>query len=187
MLIYLLRHGETDWNAEKRYQGLTDIPLSERGRAALGRADFAPERVYVSPLRRAAETAAVLFPGAEQIAVPGLREMDFGSFEGRNADEMADDPAYRAWVEGGCSGRCPGGEDWAEFSARTCAAFSRLMEAASDPLVVVAHGGTQMAVLERYGRPARPRYGWLSPNGGGFLLECGDWSKRRELSLLKEV
>jgi len=187
MLIYLLRHGETAWNTERRYQGLTDIPLSEKGRAALGQADFAPERVYVSPLRRAAETAAVLFPGAEQIAVPGLREMDFGAFEGRTADEMADDPAYRAWVEGGCSGRCPGGEDWAEFSERTCAAFSRLMEDAPDPLVIVAHGGTQMAVLERYGRPARPRYRWLGRNGGGFLLKAGDRREERALSLVREV
>jgi len=187
MLIYLLRHGETAWNAERRYQGLTDIPLSERGLAALGRADFAPERVYVSPLRRAAETAAVLFPGAEQVSVPGLREMDFGAFEGRNAGEMAEDPAYRTWVEGGCSGRCPGGEGWAEFSARTCAAFEELMEDAPDPLVIVAHGGTQMAVLERYARPARPRYGWLCRNGGGFLLEAGSWREERALTLVREV
>jgi len=186
VLIYLLRHGETAWNAERRYQGLADISLSERGRAVLGRADFASERVYVSPLRRASETASILFPGAEQVVVPDLRELDFGAFEGRTAGEMAEDPAYRVWVEGGCSGRCPGGEDWAEFSARTRAAFEKLMEEDPDPLVVVAHGGTQMAILERYGRPVRPRYGWLSPNGGGFLLECEDW-REQTLSLVREV
>jgi len=187
MLIYLLRHGETVWNAERRYQGQTDLPLSQRGRDLLGRADFAPERVYISPLRRTAETASILFPEAGQIVVPDLRELDFGIFEGRTAGEMECDAAYRDWVKGGCSGRCPGGEDWAEFSARTCAAFEGLMEDAPDPLVIVAHGGTQMAVLERYGRPARTRYQWLCKNGGGFLLETGNWREGQALSLVREV
>jgi len=187
MLIYLLRHGETAWNAQRRYQGLSDIPLSKRGRALLGQADFSPERVWVSPLRRTAETAAVLFPFAEQTVIPDFRELDFGTFEGRSADEMASDLAYRTWVEGGCSGRCPGGEDWEEFSSRTCAAFSDLLASAPDPLVIVAHGGTQMAVLERYGQPARPRWEWLSINGGGFLLKAEDWGQRQVLSLVKGV
>ncbi|MCI9391519.1 MAG: histidine phosphatase family protein [Oscillospiraceae bacterium] len=187
MLIYLLRHGATLWNPERRYQGLTDLPLSQRGRSVLRPAEFSPKRVYVSPLCRAVQTAAILFPGAEQIPVPGLCEMDFGAFEGRTANEMEQDPDYLAWVEGGCTGRCPGGEGWAEFSERTSAAFDQLMENAPDPLVIVAHGGTQMAVLERYGRPSRPRWSWLCRNGGGFLLECGDWQKKRELTLLREV
>ena len=187
MLIYLLRHGETLWNAERRYQGLTDLPLSERGRSALRPAELSPKRVYVSPLCRAVQTAAILFPDVEQIAVPGFREMDFGTFEGRTAGEMEHDLAYRAWVEGGCTGRCPGGEDWAGFAKRTLTAFDGLMEDAQDPLVIVAHGGTQMAVLERYGRPSRPRWNWLCKNGGGFLLECDGWRKKQELTFLKEV
>ena len=187
MLIYLFRHGETVWNAEKRYQGRTDIPLSDRGRALLKRADFSPEQVCVSPLRRAVQTAEILFPEAEQVVVPDLRELDFGAFEGRSAEEMEDDPAYRAWTAGGCTGRCPGGEDWAEFSRRTRAAFARLMEYASGPLVLVAHGGTQMALLERYGRPSRPRYGWLCATGRGLLLEAGDWKRERVLTLVREV
>lgn len=187
MLIYLIRHGATRYNEEHRYQGITDVPLSPAGRTALKRADFCPETVYVSPLSRARETAAILFPGAKQIVIPDFREMDFGIFEGRTAAEMERDPACRAWVEGGCTGRCPGGEGWAEFSERTSAAFDQLMENAPDPLVIVAHGGTQMAVLERYGRPSRPRWSWLCRNGGGFLLECGDWQKKRELTLLREV
>ena len=83
MLIYLLRHGATSYNADGRYQGRTAVPLSAEGRAALAPADFSPESVYVSPLSRAAETAAILFPGAAQIPVPALTEMDFGVFEGR--------------------------------------------------------------------------------------------------------
>ena len=96
MTIYLLRHGETIYNTEKRYQGQRDIPLSTKGRAALCPADIRPARVYVSPMTRARQTAAVLFPQAQQIIVPGLREMDFGTFEGRNYVEMENDPDYLA-------------------------------------------------------------------------------------------
>lgn len=174
MLICLLRHGETAWNRERRYQGLTDLPLSNRGRALLGQADFSPERVYVSPLLRARETAAILFPGAEQIVIPDFREMDFGVFEGRTADEMADDPAYRAWVAGGCTGRCPGGENLAEFSSRVWAAFAGLLETKPERLVIVAHGGVQMAILERYAEPHRDYFSWASPCGGGFVLNGPD-------------
>ena len=52
MLIYLLRHGLTEYNAEKRYQGQRDIPLSAAGRAALCRADISPRTVYITPLCR---------------------------------------------------------------------------------------------------------------------------------------
>ena len=88
MKIYLLRHGVTEYNTEKRYQGQRDIPLSTQGRAALRRADFTPEVVYVSPLTRARQTAQILFPESRLVIVPGLREMDFGTFEGRNYIEM---------------------------------------------------------------------------------------------------
>ena len=62
MKLWLIRHGLTRLGEEKRYQGVLDEPLSERGRAELRRADFAPAHVYVSPMRRARETAAILFP-----------------------------------------------------------------------------------------------------------------------------
>ncbi len=61
MLIYLLRHGLTAYNAEKRYQGQRDIPLSPRPRQ-LRQADLRPETVYITPLCRTRQTAEVLFP-----------------------------------------------------------------------------------------------------------------------------
>lgn len=171
MLIYLIRHGATAYNQERRYQGVTDLPLSPAGRAALKRADFCPETVYVSPLSRARETAAILFPEAEQVVIPEFREMDFGVFEGRAAAEMENDPDYRTWVEGGCTGRCPGGESMAEFSGRVWDAFVPLLEVKAKQLVIVAHGGVQMAILDRYARPHRDYFDWHAPCGGGFVLE----------------
>ena len=80
MLIYLLRHGQTEYNAQKRYQGQRDIPLSPEGAAQLRRADFDPAVVYVSTLQRTSQTARILFPEAKLVPVDGLKEMCFGSF-----------------------------------------------------------------------------------------------------------
>lgn len=189
MTVYLLRHGETAWNREGRYLGRTDLPLSAGGRAALVPAGFSPERVYVSPLRRTAETAEILFPDALLIPVEGLREMDFGIFEGKSWREMENLPAYRAWVEGGCLGRVPGGESKEEFCRRTCAAFAELMdrERGAERLVVLAHGGTQMAVMERYALPGRDYFSWRAPCGGGYALDGSRWREDGGLTLRETV
>ena len=191
MKIYLLRHGLTRYNAEKRYQGQRDIPLSPEGLAMLRKADFDTDLVYVSPLTRARQTAAVLFPTAQQVQVRDLREMCFGIFEGRNYIEMERDPDYIAWVGEDCRGRCPGGESRDEFSDRTCAAFVQEREealaAGKNELVILAHGGTQMAVMERYAEPRRDYYEWCSGNGAGYVLDADDWAARRTLRLVGEV
>ena len=195
MKVWLIRHGMTRLGEEKRYQGRLDDGLSEAGRAELKRADFRPERVYVSPALRARQTAEILFPQAEQVLCPDLREMDFGSFEGRGWWEMEDDAAYREWVDGGCRGRCPGGEEKAELTERVCGCFERILKTETekpDPaedLVIVGHGGTQMALLEEKGAPRREYYRWQRPCGCGWLLDrepkSGTLQVIREISFLK--
>lgn len=187
MRIWLIRHGRTPLNEEGRYQGKLDTGLSEEGQRALRRADVSPAQVYVSPALRARQTADILFPDADQVVAEGLREMDFGAFDGRGWWEMENDADYRSWVDGGCLGQCPGGEDRASCSARVCAAFARILDenlrdCRTDDLFIVAHGGTQMAVLEEWGRPARDYYAWQTPCGWCWCLETppepGAW--RRE-------
>lgn len=191
MKIYLLRHGETAWNAQGRYLGRTDLPLTPAGREALGRADFTPARVYVSPLGRTVETAEILFPGAKQVTVPDFREMDFGVFEGRSWRDMEDFAPYREWVDGDCRGPIPGGESMESFSERTCTAFGDLMDRAAEAgealLAIVAHGGTQMAVMERFALPRRDYFSWRGPLGGGFVLDGSRWREERLLTLLDTV
>ena len=185
MRVWLIRHGMTRLGEEKRYQGALDEGLSDTGRAALRRADNSPALVHVSPLLRARETASVLFPAAGQIVVPDLREMDFGVFEGRGWWEMEQDASYRAWVDGGCVGRCPGGEDRAEYTARVCAAVGKLLQTEAEKFIIVAHGGTQMAVLDRWGDPAREYWQWQRPCGCGWLLE---YDKTQDcMTILREV
>ncbi|MBO7374072.1 MAG: histidine phosphatase family protein [Oscillospiraceae bacterium] len=189
MKLRLIRHGLTALGEAGKYQGRLDDGLCETGRVQLRRAEGVPEHVYVSPARRAKETAAILFPEARQIEVPELREMDFGVFEGRSWREMEHDAQYRAWIDGNCEGRCPGGEDRAGFSARVCAAVRRILEteaeAGSEEAVIVAHGGTQMAALGRWGTPRQEYYRWQTGCGCGWLLE---WNPAEEtLQILEQI
>ena len=189
MEILLARHGATAGNFLHRYLGVTDEPLCTEGLATLGPADTDAEAVYVSPLRRTRQTAAVLFPNARQIVVPGLSEMDFGAFENKSYRELAGDPAYRAWVDSRCEDPCPGGESRIQFCRRTCAAFSELVSDAlargDRRLILVAHGGTIMAVGEQFAVPKRSYFDWKVPNGAvcRFQTDRTLWRAREILTL----
>ena len=191
MKLYLLRHGITEYNAKHYYQGSRDIPLSEEGRAQLGRADFDVDVVYVTPLMRTGQTAEILFPTARQVVVEELREMNFGIFEGRSDAEMAGEPVYEAWIRSEWQMPCPEGESWADFADRSCTAIDRLIRQAhadgAEKLVIVAHGGTQMAVLRRHARPERKLVEWLGKNGGGFVLDTGRWESEGILDYTGEI
>ena len=180
MLIYLLRHGLTEYNAQKRYQGQRDIPLSPEGAAQLCKADFDPDVVYVTPLQRTSQTAKIVFPHAKLVVVDGL-----------NFIEMEHDPDYQAWVQANCESSCPDGERKEDFSNRICAAFSKLVDEAlaegKDRLVILAHGGTQMAAMERYGVPHQDYYKWCGPNAGGYVLDAKDWTQKHILTVIKTV
>ena len=181
--LVIIRHGQTPGNALKRYVGCRDDQsLSELGRQSAHEAarEYEPlgfdqvERVYVTRLRRTCETAAILFPNAEQLVVDGIEEMDFGDFTGRSADEMVDDVAYRAWVDGWCEGTCPGGENRAQFAERVCAGMKAFLDEAWErgerEVFLVAHGGTLMSFLSRYSDDDRTFYEWLVGNCQGYRM-----------------
>lgn len=191
MRLELIRHGETVLQKEHRYQGVTDAPLSPPGRDVLHPAGALPERVVVTPLRRTRETAELLFPGVPQLVIPGLQEMNFGRFEGKNYLEMENDPDYRTWVDGMCLGRCPGGESKAEYVRRVTKAFAALLDQALGQrwkdCVIVAHGGTQMAVLERFAVEKKDYYSWQLPCGHGYRLDAARWQTERKLEVLGQT
>jgi alpha-ribazole phosphatase len=156
MRLVLIRHGATPGNEAHAYVGArTDEGLSAAGRAAVAAKGAFPqvEYVYVSPMLRARQTVALLFPCALQHEVADLREMDFGAFEGRTAAQMEHDAAYRAWVNGWCAGPCPQGESRAVFADRVERAVIDIVADARArglaDVFVVAHGGTVMSALDR--------------------------------------
>jgi len=179
MTIELIRHGVTAWVAEKRYQGHTDIPLSPEGMAMLKSSDEVPGRIYVSPLTRARQSADIIFPSQEKIIINDLSEMCFGVFEGRTADEMADDPEYRRWVDGWCLGRCPGGEDKAGFDDRVRPAFEGIvnkeLSSGCRKISFVVHGGVIMSLMEAFADEKKNFYEWYIQPGCGYLLDTDKW------------
>lgn len=103
MKIYMLRHGETDWNKGHRFQGQIDIPLNDYGRelAVVTRDSWpiiAYDRVYCSPLCRAAETARIVLEGRPELDKicydDRIKEFSFGVCEGQNIDEAGNNPEH---------------------------------------------------------------------------------------------
>ena len=119
----------------------------------------------------------------------GLEEMDFGDFEGRSANDMEHDPAYRAWVDTMCQGPCPNGESQTQFIRRVTAAFARLLDAAAvkeTNLTIVAHGGTQLVVLSAFADPKKPYFDWSVPCGHSYVLDASRWPTERRLTVLAQ-
>jgi probable phosphoglycerate mutase len=157
--LLLVRHGETDWNADGRLQGHTDRPLSDYGRAQalrlgeeLAGEEFAA--IYASDLARARETAAIVGARLHLPVVldPDLREKDWGTWEGLTSME-------RVGVE-------LVGESTEQHQRRMLAALGRIAAThPSDRILVVTHGGSmrrvQTAVL-----------GFALP----VVENCGSWA-----------
>ena len=152
MTLLLARHGQTDWNATRRFQGSSDIGLSERGRAqaeALGRALGARRlaAAYVSPMQRARETAAIALGATAVPVIPvdELRELSLGGWEGRTVDEIRSEEGdpYLAWLRAPHDCPPPGGEPLDRVAARVRSALDRIAAAhgGEDEVLVIAHGG----------------------------------------------
>ena len=148
--ILLARHGETDWNSERRWQGHADQPLNDIGREQASElaetlTGRAIDVVYSSDLARAHETALIV---GERLGLPvevdaGLREVDVGDWAGRLVSEIedADPEAFQLWRQGRKAWN--GGESYEEMGERVVGAVLRL--AARHPgqtVLIVTHGGS---------------------------------------------
>jgi len=173
-VLYLARHGETEWNALGRLQGANDVPLNERGReqalalgAALSREGIV--RVTASDLSRARQTGEVVARrlGVRELAIdPELRERSFGPFEGltRLECEARFPEQWRAWRASSVAP--PGAEETSLVVARMKRALLRCFDRGG-PLLVVSHGAAMRLVLsELTGETVAP-----IANGAIYRLE----------------
>lgn len=180
MKILLMRHGVTAANQKKLYNGRTDDPLCAEGieQAVKSGTDPKIKSLYASPMKRAVETAKIKFPNAEITICGDLREMDFGDFEGRGFSELKDDAEYQRWFESGGTLECPNGEKMSDFGDRVCRTFDDIVRKhirrKERQLVIVAHGGSLMAILGRFGRPERPYHDWYVENCCGYRVHIDE-------------
>lgn len=175
--ILLIRHGKTAGNLRRAYIGSTDESLCREGLEqirSLSQKGLSAQRIITSPMKRTIETASVLFPGMKTITDPGLKETDFGVFEGKTADELSADPdlgpLYSAWLDTGCQGPVPGGEDVKSFKARVCSAFERQLARLheGDSAAFVIHGGCIMAIMEKFALPHHDFHHYHIDNGAAI-------------------
>ena len=154
--LMLVRHGETEWNLQRRYQGQSDVPLSEFGQR---QAELIAERlarhtidaVYASDLKRAWETAGVISEkcGLEITSEPRLRELKFGILEGLTFDEAeAQHPEMiAAWLED--FNNTPQGTETIDLFNTRIISFLDDLKSKHDEQVVllVGHGGSLSEIL----------------------------------------
>lgn len=193
--LILIRHGETDWNRELRFQGHVDVPLNDIGheqarRLGLRLAGETVQHLISSDLMRAQQTAA---PAAVQLELDivtsaALREQHFGVVEGMRADEIqALHPrAWEHWLQFREDHAMPEGESAREFHGRIIAALGRIAtQHAGQKLLVVTHGG----VLDMVWRTARglglngPRQSEI-PNAGFNRIRIADPAMPEQIEIL---
>jgi broad specificity phosphatase PhoE len=182
--LYLIRHGETDWNRRNLYQGTTDVPLNDAGRAQagalaerLGGVRF--DAAYTSPLRRAVDTARAVLRGAEVplAEVRGLQELCYGLWQGRGQE-----PGGRCnpglewrWKESPWSVRFPGGESLEEVRERAAAAIERIVDAHPGGVVLVSGHGhlNRVLLIHLLGWPRDSFWSIAQPNAACWRLTVG--------------
>lgn len=183
MEVYFIRHGATKGNTEHRYVGRTDeeiLPEAwtelEKTGKTLGLMDY----IFVSPYVRCIQSAEALFGKSQELqgkteVIENFREMDFGAFEYKNYQELNGNTDYQKFIDSGGTVAFPEGEEPEAFKARCIRAFETCMEKAYErkweKVAFVVHGGTIMAILEKYGLPKQGYFDYQTSNGNGFFGE----------------
>lgn len=181
--LWLIRHGETNWNAEGRIQGQMNSQLTPKGiwqAQALSRrlAHEAFDHVYSSDSDRAQHTARLALPGSELQLDKRLRELNYGVIEGKTEAEFsAEERTLRAAMyQDPFSRRMPGGETWSELIARIGGWISELPK--SGRVIAFSHGGTiRAAVFSLIGHPKAYEWNLLMGNTGITRLRLSEVSK----------
>jgi alpha-ribazole phosphatase len=155
--FWLIRHGEPVEEAWQRCYGSLDIGLSDNGRRQMisvaRHLESEPiSAIYTSPLRRASESAQMIasVQHCSCEVISGLREIDFGDFEGLTYDEIAAryPELYRRWMDRPAEVRYPNGESFSDLRARAVSAFEEIRYRNPEQTVaVVGHGGVIRALI----------------------------------------
>lgn len=196
-LIHFIRNGATAADTEGQYIGHTDVPLSEAGRQQLQQQREtqmypAVDAVFASPLMRCVETATILYPQNKPLGIDGFMEYNFGSFEGKTAQELEEHPVFARWLAGEPDAAPPFGESTQAFSLRVADTFIKvtegLMKTGTTRAAIVTHGGVIMGLLAMFGLPELPMHEWRMPNGCGFTVRVTPsvWARGKKVEVISE-
>ena len=148
--VYLVRHGETEWSASGKHTSVTDVPLTDAGRAAAAKlarvfAGIELARVLVSPRRRARDTAELAGLGDRAQVDEDLAEFAYGSYEGRTTQEIREtDPGWNVFDHG-----APGGETVEDVGRRADRVIAQVLAAGGD-VALFAHGHVLRVIGARW-------------------------------------
>lgn len=193
--FFLVRHGETPWTAERRYQGLSDTSLSAVGlkqsrELAKRLKSLKIDRIYTSRLKRTKETALAVSKALKlKLTSDGrLNEFHFGAWEGRTAKEMlaSREPAFLKW----CSGKWvnpPQGESLKGFKSRVGGFFKETLERnRGKNLLLISHGGPiKMMIFEALNLSFRSFWNLRIDTASISVITC--YSDFAQLTLLNDT
>ncbi len=197
--IHLIRHGLTQGNFEGRYIGRTDLPLCDEGVKELEKLRDENEypliqKLYISPLLRAKQTADILYPEIYTEVVENLTEYDFGDFEGKTIAEIKDTEEFKNFIEpkDGIS-MPPNGEKTSDFNQRCVKAleyiFGDMMQNGITSTAIITHGGVLMSLLSQMSLPRQSYYNWTTAPGKGYtvVLTPALWQRDEGFEVYCEV
>lgn len=177
--IHFIRHGAINPTLRGRYIGVTDVPLSDKGKIEIRKLDATmaypyAKVVFTSPLKRCTQTARIIYPDIEPLVIDHLSECHFGEWENKSAAELAGDETFKKWLAGDPSVKPPRGESNADFTRRICLVFESivdgLIKTGTTDAAIITHGGVMTTLLSVYGIPQAKPFDWVCDNGYGYSL-----------------
>lgn len=192
--LYLFRHGITKGNINAQYIGHTDYPLTMGGIEELKKIKAQyhypnVDAVFVSPLKRAVQSADIMFEKNNKIVIDDFIEYNFGEFEECTAEDLKDNEDFKNWLHGDLQTRPPHGESNAEFIHRVCDAFEKVVDGCiktgTENFAIVTHAGVIMTILSCYGLPEAPMAHWQMDAGYGYKLRITPslWMQSRKIEV----
>lgn len=152
--LILIRHGITKWNIQKRYCGFKDISLSPQGKKEAKKLseelkDVRVDRIYSSNMERAIQTARIIFKKRPVYIDKGLKEINFGIFEGLTYKQILQKypKVYKKWLKRPFSATIPKGERLTTFKKRVLASIQRIVSDNYASYAIICHGGTISILL----------------------------------------
>lgn len=191
----MFRHGLTRGNFNAQYIGHTDYPLTTDSIESLKKIKAkhhypTVEAVFVSPLKRAMQSADIMFPKNNKIVIDNFIEYNFGEFEEHTAEELKDNEDFQNWIHGDIYAAPPFGESNAQFAQRVCEAFEKVINGCIaegiENIAIVTHAGVIMTILACYGLPEAPMAHWQMDAGYGFKLRITPslWMRGNKLEVV---